>query len=82
MLRLQKKKNQLVRKEGGRRKGRKRTWRETLVEDVDYVLDCCGDDAGTTGGADGEIEGAVGVFDDGGGHGAEGAFSGADVVCY
>lgn len=70
----------LVRKEGRGR--RRRTWRETLVEDVDYVLDCCGDDAGTAGGADDEVESAVGVFDDGGSHGAEGAFSGADVVCY
>lgn len=78
MLRLQ---NLLVRKEGEGR-GRRRTWRETRVEDVDYILDCCGDDAGAAGRADGEVEGAVGVFDDGGGHGAEGAFSRADVVCY
>jgi len=40
--------------------------REVLVEHVPEVLDGGGDDAGAAGGADDEVEAAVGVLDDGG----------------
>jgi hypothetical protein len=47
---------------------------EVLVEDVPEVLDYLCDDAGAAGGGVGEVEGAVGELDDGGGDGGEGPF--------
>jgi hypothetical protein len=56
--------------------------RRAAVEHVPQVLDRGGDDAAAARGADDEVEGAVGVLDDGGGDGREGAFARADVVCW
>ena len=50
--------------------------RRAAVEHVPQVLDRAAR------GADGEVQGAVGVLDDGGGDGGEGAFARADVVCW
>lgn len=53
-----------------------------VIEDVPEDLGRGGDDSGAAGGADGGVEGAVGEGGDDGGDGGEGAFAGADVVCY
>lgn len=56
--------------------------RRAAVEHVPQVLDRGSDNATAARGADGEVQGAVGVLDDGGGDGGEGAFARADVVCW
>jgi hypothetical protein len=48
---------------------------------MDYILDGRRDDAGATGGADNEVDGAVCVLHDAGRHGGERSLARADVVC-
>lgn len=55
--------------------------RHIAIEHIPQVLYSARDDAGAAGGADGEVEGAVGeVLDDCGGDAGEGAFAGDDVI--
>ena len=54
--------------------------RHVLVQHVPEVLECGGDDARAACGRDGEVQGSICVFDDGGRYGREGPFAGADVV--